>query len=333
MAREFRTPESYIAERITRDMLKRFLEERGFSPVHDVRKAAGKSESQVISATSPDGEHLVMWVRLCWRRDRKSAREAKYSAAQLQARIKGTDWVASLENRMATAAAKGVTHLLLVQRDEARILYAACIPLSAVIPIWERQRDESNRLIKSERLGRKKKNHAQNGVSPTMWLQDDSAPEVAAELWNYEGVVDLARLKAVPISVRQAQPVDDSFDDLPTPDLALLGRDGSGEVKIRLTSNVARDPKVRSAVMDRCGGRCENSRCNEFRDYAGFLDVHHILGVFKSDRPWNCVALCPNCHRHAHYAPDADAFNAQLYEYSLRFKPEHVAENGDMPLS
>jgi 5-methylcytosine-specific restriction enzyme A len=330
MAREFRTPESYIAERMTRDMLEPFLKARGFRVDKDERKPAGKSESQVIRATNSRGEQIAMWVRLCWRRDRRNAREKKFSAAQLQARIKGTDWVASLEKRMAAAAAKGVTHLLLVQRDETRIIYAACIPLAAVIPIWERQRDESSRLIKSGRLGRRKKNHAQNGVSPTLWLQDDSAPEVAATLWNYSGVVDLARTEASPLaSLEIPAYLDDSYDDLPVTEIQLPGRDGPGEVKIRLVSKVARDPKVRAKVVDRSGGRCENSECGEFRDYVGFLDVHHILGVFKSDRPWNCVALCPNCHRHAHYSPDAEEFNARLYAYALRFKPDHVSEDGD----
>lgn len=33
-----------------------------------------------------------------------------------------------------------------------------------------------------------------NGVSPTLWLQDDRAPEVAQELWNHPAVRDLAKL-------------------------------------------------------------------------------------------------------------------------------------------
>ncbi|MBU9434829.1 HNH endonuclease [Burkholderia multivorans] len=30
--------------------------------------------------------------------------------------------------------------------------------------------------------------------------------------------------------------------------------------------------------------------------------MHHILGVEKGDRIWNCVALCPNCHRDTHHS-------------------------------
>jgi 5-methylcytosine-specific restriction protein A len=96
-SREFRTPESYAAERITRDKLKSFFLSRGFKGVRDVRKAYGKTESQTIHATSPDGERLVMRVRLCWRRTGHSLRESSYSAAQLRARVKNNDWEGTLQ--------------------------------------------------------------------------------------------------------------------------------------------------------------------------------------------------------------------------------------------
>jgi 5-methylcytosine-specific restriction protein A len=44
------------------------------------------------------------------------------------------------------------------------------------------------------------------------------------------------------------------------------------------------------------------------------------LGVEKSDRVWTCVALCPNCHRDAHFAPDCEAINKRLSKYAKRFR-------------
>ena len=43
------------------------------------------------------------------------------------------------------------------------------------------------------------------------------------------------------------------------------------------------------------------------------------LGIDVSDRVWTCVALCPNCHREAHFSPDRDAINAQLRDFAAQF--------------
>lgn len=63
--RGFRKPESYEAERRTRDMLGDFLTSRGLSIVSDKRERNG----QTIVATTEDDGRLVMRVRLCWRRE------------------------------------------------------------------------------------------------------------------------------------------------------------------------------------------------------------------------------------------------------------------------
>ena len=114
--------------------------------------------------------------------------------------------------------------------------------------------------------------------------------------------------------------IDDTFDDCPI-DYRQLGSDGTPRVPV-LRSMVKRDDKVRREVMKRAKGTCESETCDESRSYPGFLDVHHILGVEKSDRVWNCVALCPNCHREAHFAPNQDAINATLLEYASKYRPK-----------
>lgn len=115
---------------------------------------------------------------------------------------------------------------------------------------------------------------------------------------------------------------DDSWDDLGSDQ---IGSDGAPKQNRRI-SGVRRDPRVRARVVKRSKGICEREGCGGARNFLGFLDVHHILGVVKSDRIWNCVALCPNCHREAHYAPNQKALNAQLLRYaqknSARFEVE-----------
>lgn len=196
--RGFRMPESYEAERRTRDMLGDFLRDRGLNIVTDKRERNG----QTIVATTRDGGRLMMRVRLCWRREigtRGSKRVRMYSAAQLLAKIKNRDWEGTLQEKVERERSHGITHILVVQSEDTRIIYAALIPLSELLPIWIAQRDISAQLIKQGQLGRTKKNHAMNGSSPTLWLQDDRSPrakEVADALWNHPGVLDLAKLSA-----------------------------------------------------------------------------------------------------------------------------------------
>ena len=161
--------------------------------------------------------------------------------------------------------------------------------------------------------GRRKKNHARNGNSPTLWLQDDSTPEthaVADVLWSWPGVIDVVALPQIGGLL-----TDDAYDDLP---VDMLGRDEGTRV-VRQTSGYPRDPKVRAAVLARAGGKCERDGCGAYRPFPGFLDVHHILGIRESDRIRNCVSLCPNCHREAHFAPDRDAINTALQAYASKF--------------
>jgi 5-methylcytosine-specific restriction protein A len=257
-----------------------------------------------------------MGVRLCWRQ-RGSKSEEHFAAAQLLAKIDKGDWVGTLTRKMEREARDGKTHLLVVQRAGNALIHAAALPLDSVVPIWIAQRDASQRLINQGRLGRRKKNHTMNGTSPTLWLQEDNAPEIAEQLWQWVGVRDLA---ALPLSgsLLSANAQDDSLDDLPGFDYTALGSDGAQRVQ-RITSGVKRDARVREAVIERSEGMCERESCRAHRDYPGFLDVHHILGADAGDRVWNCVALCPNCHREVHAAPNRDQINGALLEFASQF--------------
>jgi 5-methylcytosine-specific restriction endonuclease McrA len=68
-----------------------------------------------------------------------------------------------------------------------------------------------------------------------------------------------------------------------------------------------RNPDVAAEVLERAAGRCEH--CNAkapFRrasDNSPYLEVHHIIRLADGgeDVVDNTLALCPNCHRQAHY--------------------------------
>jgi 5-methylcytosine-specific restriction enzyme A len=204
--------------------------------------------------------------------------------------------------------------LILIQREGDAFRHAAKIALDSLLSVWLSQREESNRLIKAEHKGRRKKNQAENGKSPTLWLEDDRAGSVAEKFWVHTGISNLLSLKVVQTATEK----DDTEDDLVGFDPNLLGHDGAERI-VRVTSGVKRDPAVRREVMLRSNLKCESPDCGASRDFAGFLDVHHILGAEKSDRYWTCVALCPNCHREAHFSSDRDSINRRLLEFARQF--------------
>lgn len=312
--RAFRSSESVDAEEGRRAALLPFLEGCGYTVLSDARQQRGTAQTQIIRAISPSGEAMTMRARLCWRRDGRSASEHLYSAAQLRASLKDDDWQATLDFIRQRDMDAGITHTLFVRDDRiGRVVQAALVPRDELKVIWERQRDVAESLIRNGRSGTVRANQAMNGQSPTVWLQDDRRPDsylIADALWSSPSVVSLVREHDA-----CATTTDDSLDDLITVSLP-SGRDGA-ERTWRTVSGYPRDGAVRAEVIRRSGGMCERVECGTGRDYPGFLDVHHILGVGVSDRPWNCVAICPNCHREAHFAPGRDHLNRELHSYAV----------------
>jgi 5-methylcytosine-specific restriction protein A len=297
-------------------MVPEFLTSRGFQDVEDNTKHIGMSVSQTIHATIHDGTRLSIRVKLCWR-----PRESKitYSAVQLLAKIRNGDWEGDLRAFVDRARRDGVTHFLFAQREDAQITEAALVPAQELIRIWCAQRDKSEQLIREGRFGKRKKNHAMNGSSPTLWLRDETAPAVTEALWKDPHVQNLVNFQDDASEIPS-----DTCDDLDGIDVSLLGSDGAGRL-VGQRSFVKRSPRVRTAVLARAKGKCE--RCQTSRAFISFLDVHHILGAEKSDRVWNCVAICPNCHREAHFAPDCDQINSSLLDWAMQFRlvPTHDA--------
>ncbi len=68
-----------------------------------------------------------------------------------------------------------------------------------------------------------------------------------------------------------------------------------------------RNPDVIEAVLERAAGRCEACRTEapfrRARDGSPYLEVHHKvrLAEYGDDTEENAIAVCPNCHRKAHY--------------------------------
>ncbi|MFI4950118.1 MAG: hypothetical protein ACHP7A_03670 [Caulobacterales bacterium] len=290
------------------------LESRGFSDLSDELKIRGRnSTEQIITGLDPGQKRFKARVRLCWSRQADDGREARYSAAQLSSGLTRGTWDATLSYLVQRDLKQGISHNLFVQDDPDGFAMAALVPSGDLQRIWEAQRRTSDELIAGGLTGGLTKNHAMNGQSPTIYLQDDRTPHthrVADVLWAWPGVTNV-----LSFSVEEAE-AGDSFDDLAG--VIEIGRD-EGERIFQVRSGYPRDAKVRRAVLDRAQGKCERPGCGQSRGFRGFLDVHHILGVWASDRPWSCVALCPNCHREAHFSPDRDRLNRELEMFAGRY--------------
>jgi 5-methylcytosine-specific restriction protein A len=305
------------AEQVTRAMLPEFLRRRGFTDVENVAVRNG----QTLNAKDSTGRKLAMRVKLCWRREpgrRDSARSRTYSAAQILAKIGERDWIEALQQKVDSERSHGVTHMLFVQNEDETIIMAALIPLSSLIPIWIAQRDTSTRLIDSGRLGRRRKNHAMNGKSPTIWLQDDQAQEVAQELWEYPGVVNLAAisesLSFATLGDRDAVEPSD-FDYTEEDQRKIIER----QIRERRGQQVFREELRRIH-----GDRCMATRCS----ILAVLEAAHIKpyrGV-KDNHAENGLLLRSDIHT----LFDLDLLGIKPNDLTIEIHPSLVLEYGDL---
>lgn len=91
-----------------------------------------------------------------------------------------------------------------------------------------------------------------------------------------------------------------------------------------------RDPLVKAFVLNHANGNCEGCGCDApFVSTTGdpYFEVHHVLPLAQggTDTASNAVALCPNCHRRAHFGLDRAVFVQNLYQTV----PRLVVERGN----
>jgi hypothetical protein len=79
-----------------------------------------------------------------------------------------------------------------------------------------------------------------------------------------------------------------------------------------------RNAKVRAVVLEMAAGKCECCGVMGFLTMSGehYLETHHVVGVAERgpDSKDNIVALCPLCHRKAHYSAERVAVERRLLE-------------------
>ena len=85
----------------------------------------------------------------------------------------------------------------------------------------------------------------------------------------------------------------------------------------RITSYYKRADLIKRYVLKRANEYCEYcGRRAPFltKDLRPYLEVHHILSLSDGgpDDPRWVIALCPNCHRMAHYSKDAEKIREEM---------------------
>ncbi|MBZ0289222.1 MAG: HNH endonuclease, partial [Anaerolineae bacterium] len=98
---------------------------------------------------------------------------------------------------------------------------------------------------------------------------------------------------------------------------ALMSSSSKSTVIERKLVSRLRSQAIKVYAQKRAKGVCEG--CGQkapFKTSKGepFLEVHHVnrLADGGPDHPAAVVAICPNCHRRAHYSQDAEEFNSGL---------------------
>lgn len=99
-------------------------------------------------------------------------------------------------------------------------------------------------------------------------------------------------------------------------EIALSSTPTHASTKEKIQSIQNRSTAIKLYAKKRANGICEG--CNEtapFETKSGpYLEIHHLtrLADGGADLPQNIIALCPTCHRKAHYSLDCLEFNNQL---------------------
>lgn len=164
--------------------------------------------------------------------------------------------------------------------------------------IWESFYKASYRIFENKRISAYRNHIAKNKVVlSAFWNADDVISEIhSADQLEHEFQEEVRKAEKLSTQERRKK---------------LQTSNPKPRQIITRQINFIRNPYVVAEVLERAGGFCENclkpAPFLKDKDQKPYLEVHHKkpLSEDGDDTVDNAVALCPNCHRHAHYGKNS----------------------------
>jgi len=252
-----------------------------------------KARRRYVNCVSPNGETCSIWIKSAthWP---TMAEAVRFPWKKLSV---SPDGVGAVTVACEAAAERGATHLLAIVGDEQSgvLSFARLYPLADVPSLVS----------------------AQAAAIDSVFYRAHSAALVVQAI-----APEFAEATAVTNAI--------GVDILSPPRRTSTAITEPTVTRVRSGNVYRRDPKVRAEVLKIAGGRCEC--CGElgFITEAGerYLETHHVVGVSERgpDSSGNVVAVCPLCHRKAHYAADRIQIERKMLEaIRRRGRPVEIA--------
>lgn len=262
----------------------RALTASGFTKI-DFDIGGKKARRRYVTALSPKGESVVIWIKSSthWH---GHAEVIRFPWKKLSA---GNDGLSAILVACEAAAKKSVTHLLAVAgNDKTGVLAFARLY----------QLDQLPKLVSE-----------QAAIINSVFYRAHSASLI---IQAYSAEFNNAANAAIAIGedILSTEPNTTSND---VSEKAVRPR--TGQVYLR-------DPKIRKRVLEIANGYCECCGVEGFLTESGhhYLETHHVVGVSERgpDSVSNVVAVCPTCHRKAHFAADRVEIGRVMFEAIYR---------------
>lgn len=154
----------------------------------------------------------------------------------------------------------------------------------------------------------------QNQISP----DNDGNPRKA---FVFQLDIDSRPASTYPLSISPNRDIQErktekpnKLDTLRKAALAVAPKNTTPKEKIRIAHT--RAEAIKKYILARANGICEGcEKPAPFKTSNGpYLECHHLFRLADGgpDHPENVIALCPNCHREAHYSVNAFELNQKF---------------------